>query len=40
LTIAWLSDGNLKNAGSIMSLEIFTKMFFYCAHEWFWAQFL
>jgi hypothetical protein len=27
LMIAWLLAGNLKTAGSIMSLEIFTKMF-------------
>ena len=29
LMIAWLLTGNLKTAGSIMSLEIFTKMFLY-----------
>jgi len=30
----------LKTAGSIMSLEIFTKMFLYYVHEWFWTRFL
>ena len=29
LMIAWLLMGNLKTAGLIMSLEIFTKMFLY-----------
>ena len=29
LMIAWLLTGNLKTAGSIMLLEIFTKMFLY-----------
>ena len=32
LRIAWLLTGNLKTAGSIMSLEIFTKMFLYYVH--------
>ena len=40
LMIAWLLTGNLKTAGSIMSLEIFTKMFLYCVHERFWTRFL
>ena len=31
LMIAWLLTGNIKTAGSIMSLEIFTKMFLLCA---------
>ena len=39
LMIAWLLTGNLKTAGSIMSLEIFTKMFLYCVHERFRTQF-
>ena len=30
---AWLFAGNFKMAGSIMPLEIFTKMSLYCAHE-------
>ncbi len=38
--IAWLLTGNLKTAGSIISLEIFTKMFLYYVHEWFWTRFL
>ena len=38
--IAWLLTGNLKTAESIMSLEIFTKMFLYYVHERFWARFL
>ena len=29
LMIEWLLTGNLKTAGSIMPLEIFTKMFLY-----------
>ena len=40
LMIAWLLTGNLKTAGSIMSLEIFSKMFFYYVHERFWTRFL
>ena len=40
LMIAWLLTGNLKTAGSIMSLEIFTKMFLYYVHERFWTRFL
>ena len=40
LMIAWLLTVNLKTAGSIMSLEIFTKMFLYCVHERFWTRFL
>ena len=32
LMIAWMLTGNLKTAGSIMSLEIFTKMFLYYVH--------
>ena len=40
LMIAWRLTGNLKTAGSIMSLEIFTKMFLYYVHERFWTRFL
>ena len=40
LMIAWLLTGNLKTAESIMSLEIFTKMFLYYVHERFWTRFL
>ena len=40
LMIAWLLTGNLKTAGSIMLLEIFTKMFLYWMHERFWTRFL
>ena len=40
LMIAWLLTGYLKTAGSIMSLEIFTKMFLYYVHERFWTRFL
>ena len=40
LMIAWLLTGNLKTADSIMSLEIFTKMFLYYVHERFWTRFL
>ena len=40
LMIAWLLTGNLKTAGSIMSFEIFTKMFLYYAYERFWTRFL
>ena len=40
LMIAWLLTGNLKTAGSIMSLEIITKMFLYYVHERFWIRFL
>ena len=32
LMIAWLLSGNLKTAGLIMSLEIFTKMSLYYVH--------
>ena len=39
LMIAWLLTGNLKTAGSIMSLEIFTKMSLYSLHERFWTRF-
>ena len=40
LMIARLLTGNLKTVGSIMSLEIFTKMFLYYMHERFWTRFL
>ena len=40
LMVAWLLTGNLKTAESIMSLEIFTKMFLYYVHERFWTRFL
>ena len=40
LMIAPLLTGNLKTVGSIMSLEIFTKMFLYYVHERFWTRFL
>ena len=33
LMIARLLTGNLKTVGSIMSLEIFTKMFLYYVHD-------
>ena len=39
LMIAWLLTGNLKTAGPIMPLEIFTKMFLYYVHERFWTRF-
>ena len=40
LVIAWLSTGNFKTGGSIMSLEIFTKMFLYYLRKRFWTRFL
>ena len=40
LMIARLLTGNLKTVGSIMSLEIFTKMSLYYLHERFWTRFL
>ncbi|MDA0332746.1 MAG: DUF2061 domain-containing protein [Proteobacteria bacterium] len=40
LVNARLLTGNLKTAGSIMSLEIFTKMFLYYVYEQFWTRFL
>ena len=39
LMIAWLLTGNSNTAGSIMSLEIFTKMFLYYVHERFLTRF-
>jgi uncharacterized membrane protein len=36
---AWLVTGNLKTAGSIMLLEIFTKMSLYYLHEQVWTRF-
>ena len=40
LMIAWVLTGNLKIAGSIMSVEIVTKMVLYYAHERVWSRFL
>ena len=40
LTIALLVTGNLKTAGLMMSLEIFTKMFLYYVHQRFWILIL
>jgi uncharacterized membrane protein len=39
LMIACLLTGSLKTVGSIMPLEIFTKMFLYYVHERFWTRF-
>ena len=38
IMIAWLITGNLKTAGLIMFLEIFTKMFLYYVHSRFSAR--
>jgi uncharacterized membrane protein len=40
LIIAWVLTGDFKIAGSIMSIEIVTKMFLYYAHERAWNRFL
>ena len=40
LIIAWVLTGSFAMAGSIMSVEIVTKMFLYYAHERAWSRFL
>ena len=40
LIIAWVLTGNFKVAGSIMSIEIVTKMFLYYVHERTWNRFM
>jgi uncharacterized membrane protein len=40
LIIAWVLTGNSKVAGSIMSIEIVTKMFLYYVHECTWNRFM
>ena len=40
LIIAWVLTGSFKLAGSIMSVEIVTKMFLYYAHERAWSRFM
>ena len=40
LIIAWVLTGSFTLAGSIMSVEIVTKMFLYYAHERAWARFM
>jgi uncharacterized membrane protein len=40
LMISWFFTGDIKIAGSIMSLEIFTKMFLYYFHERVWTRFM
>ena len=38
LIIAWVLTANFKVAGSIMSIEIVTKMFLYYVHERTWNR--
>jgi len=40
LIIAWVLTGSFTLAGSIMSVEIVTKMFLYYAHERVWNRFM
>ena len=40
LSIAWILTGDIRIAGSIMSIEIVTKMFLYYAHERIWNRFM
>ena len=40
LIFAWVLTGDFKIAGSIMSIEIVTKMFLYYAHERAWNRFM
>ena len=40
LFIAWILTGDIRIAGSIMSIEIVTKMFLYYAHERIWNRFM
>ena len=40
LIIAWVLTGSFTLAGSIMSVEIVTKMFLYYAHERVWSRFM
>ena len=40
LIIAWDLTGNFEAAGSIMSIEIVTKMFLYYVHERTWNRFM
>jgi uncharacterized membrane protein len=40
LIIAWVLTGNFEAAGSIMSIEIVTKMFLYYVHERTWNRFM
>ena len=40
LIIAWVLTGSFKLAGSIMSVEIVTKMFLYYVHERAWSRFM
>lgn len=38
LVIAWLVTGSFHLAGSIMGIEVFTKMIFYYLHEKTWER--
>ena len=38
--IAWILTGDIRIAGSIMSIEIVTEMFLYYAHERIWNRFM
>lgn len=40
LIIAWVLTGSFTLAGSIMSVEIVTKMVLYYAHERVWARYM
>ena len=40
LIIAWVLTGSFTLAGSIMSVEIVTKMFLYYAHERAWSRYM
>ncbi|MEC8246377.1 MAG: DUF2061 domain-containing protein [Pseudomonadota bacterium] len=40
LIIAWVLTGSFTLAGSIMSVEIVTKMFLYYAHERVWSRYM
>ena len=40
LFIAWTLTGDIRIAGSIMSIEVVTKMFLYYAHERIWNRFM
>ncbi len=40
LFVAWLLTGNFALAGTIMSVEVVTKMILYYGHERVWSRFL
>ena len=40
LFLTWILTGDIRIAGSIMSIEIVTKMFLYYAHERIWNRFM